>query len=1056
MQCLYCAKQLPLFKRLTKGEFCSEQHRQQYQLEYSQMALTRLLQAKPTAGLQRDEAQPPRGITANGANGAHNGAPAAVPKAPPSFAPALNAAPSAIAEARPFPGNGDYKPDSSPAVSRAATATLREPAPQASLSSARVSLPLTAARNGTSKSAQLSVTLADDPAEILTLAHSAPVEPIEAAMTRANREIARAPFIEPAPLVPEAPPFPTEAQRGTNPAPSHNSGEAPQNEAKPDVVAPAQPAGPIELRASVNKAQNVAPMRVDLEFVSAACAEKPRGSFAPPLAVVDPAPRMSHLEILGPATAQWRCRAGRLEIREFARSAPLLHLPTSIALPSVQPARQPAKTSFAPSRTRNAATLLSEPHQDFHVVQIEFREAAVLDLPTTGFETSGIYAVPEESVATSTPISAASDAGSTAHEQVRRTENIAPETVAAPVSEHTTALTETVASPITESVVGATSEPITPTIAAGAEIDAPTESAIAAQPEIELPEAALPENLVPTADAIASTEPESIAPPGDAIAAAEPAEDTVASGMQELPPAEMETSAEPRPLSDTAHLPVTAAAQSPADREPVRLTQPMPVSVVGIAAGKAKPQQIFTSTLKADVAGQIPRYETLPLRPTVVLIRADAPVTKPEPVRTETVKTDTIQPEPVKIDSGEEQFSTPIITKPEPSKTDKLQAKQSAPKNQESSPASLASEKELAELNREHARLNREQAELNRVRSEHTPREAPAHAQVILTQRTPNVALPGTELDLAEVNREQAKLNREQAELNRAQAELNREQARRNRELAKTAERIAASTVLPVIQPGQPVPLNAKPSEPKLSPPSLATAPALAETLVPMEETDLGLPKLDMEAAKGRFPLWAKIAVPGAAVLLLIAAVLFFSNHTPPKAPEIPGVISLSGGTGPEWIENFSPDPKHPRTISVLRATQAWTDYSVEFSASVETKALGWVFRAKDPANFYVGRIEQEKTRAGSSAVFVYFPVIKGVPQARKRSAVTLPVTPGKAYDVRLEAFRDRFSAWIGDRKIEEWTDSRLPSGGAGLYSEDGERAIVQGAFRVVPTDAAK
>src|ERR1700748_1992328 len=50
MRCLYCGKELALFKRLTGGgEFCSDAHRQKYQEEYNQLALTRLLQASPVA-----------------------------------------------------------------------------------------------------------------------------------------------------------------------------------------------------------------------------------------------------------------------------------------------------------------------------------------------------------------------------------------------------------------------------------------------------------------------------------------------------------------------------------------------------------------------------------------------------------------------------------------------------------------------------------------------------------------------------------------------------------------------------------------------------------------------------------------------------------------------------------------------------------------------------------------------------------------------------------------------------------------------------------------------
>src|SRR5690349_6263531 len=61
MRCLYCGKELPLFKRLRGGEFCSENHRQRYQEEYTQLALSRLLQAN-TGG----EAEPAKGKGATG------------------------------------------------------------------------------------------------------------------------------------------------------------------------------------------------------------------------------------------------------------------------------------------------------------------------------------------------------------------------------------------------------------------------------------------------------------------------------------------------------------------------------------------------------------------------------------------------------------------------------------------------------------------------------------------------------------------------------------------------------------------------------------------------------------------------------------------------------------------------------------------------------------------------------------------------------------------------------------------------------------------------------
>ena len=47
MRCLQCGKDLPLLKRMAGSEFCSDAHRREYQKEYSDLALGRLLQSKP-------------------------------------------------------------------------------------------------------------------------------------------------------------------------------------------------------------------------------------------------------------------------------------------------------------------------------------------------------------------------------------------------------------------------------------------------------------------------------------------------------------------------------------------------------------------------------------------------------------------------------------------------------------------------------------------------------------------------------------------------------------------------------------------------------------------------------------------------------------------------------------------------------------------------------------------------------------------------------------------------------------------------------------------------
>ena len=81
MRCLYCGKELALLKRWTGGgEFCSDAHRQQYQEEYNQLALNRLLQAKPRGSETQAEAKASEAKTARQAGDARSPAPAASTK----------------------------------------------------------------------------------------------------------------------------------------------------------------------------------------------------------------------------------------------------------------------------------------------------------------------------------------------------------------------------------------------------------------------------------------------------------------------------------------------------------------------------------------------------------------------------------------------------------------------------------------------------------------------------------------------------------------------------------------------------------------------------------------------------------------------------------------------------------------------------------------------------------------------------------------------------------------------------------------------------------------
>ena len=47
-------------------------------------------------------------------------------------------------------------------------------------------------------------------------------------------------------------------------------------------------------------------------------------------------------------------------------------------------------------------------------------------------------------------------------------------------------------------------------------------------------------------------------------------------------------------------------------------------------------------------------------------------------------------------------------------------------------------------------------------------------------------------------------------------------------------------------------------------------------------------------------------------------------------------------------------------------------------------------------------------------------------------------------YSVRLDVKDDKFATYIQNKLVDHWTDNRIKAGGAGFYSDKGERAQIK------------
>jgi hypothetical protein len=257
-------------------------------------------------------------------------------------------------------------------------------------------------------------------------------------------------------------------------------------------------------------------------------------------------------------------------------------------------------------------------------------------------------------------------------------------------------------------------------------------------------------------------------------------------------------------------------------------------------------------------------------------------------------------------------------------------------------------------------------------------------------------------------------------------------------------------------------PVKTAPPKPAEKPPEKAPERLRESTLpaplaAPYHPPDLGLPSLNLEASGGfwkRLPLSGKAGLALTMVALALAIVFIMKSGTSaaagPRVVEAPAFTANEGG----WITDWGVEPgvRTLRDISVLRPTLNMSDYRIEFEAQIDSKALGWIYRAQDVKNYYVSKLEIVKPGINPTVSVVRYAVIGGEELPHAQFPLNMPVRIDTTYKIRFDAVGDHFTTWVQDQKVDDWTDARLKTGGVGLYSDRGEsRTLKNGSLRVAP-----
>jgi hypothetical protein len=171
---------------------------------------------------------------------------------------------------------------------------------------------------------------------------------------------------------------------------------------------------------------------------------------------------------------------------------------------------------------------------------------------------------------------------------------------------------------------------------------------------------------------------------------------------------------------------------------------------------------------------------------------------------------------------------------------------------------------------------------------------------------------------------------------------------------------------------------------------------------------------------------------------LAVAIVFIMKSGTSaaagPRVVEAPAFTEADGG----WITDWGVEPgvRKVHDISVLRPSLNVADYRIQFEAQIESKALGWVFRATDAKNYYLSKLEVLKPGLEPTVALIRSTIVDGEEQARAEIPLTMPLRVDTMYKVRFDAVGDHFTTWVQDQKVDDWTDERFKTGGVGLYSD--------------------
>lgn len=135
-----------------------------------------------------------------------------------------------------------------------------------------------------------------------------------------------------------------------------------------------------------------------------------------------------------------------------------------------------------------------------------------------------------------------------------------------------------------------------------------------------------------------------------------------------------------------------------------------------------------------------------------------------------------------------------------------------------------------------------------------------------------------------------------------------------------------------------------------------------------------------------------------------------------------------------------------PGGLRIWESSRNLADYRFQFEGKIDQKAMAWVVRAPNHKNYYATKLQLPARGSKARAEIVRFSMIQGQESRRQHLPIPIDVAANTFYQFEVKTIGDRIMTVVNGQVVDQWRDSRFPTGGVGFFNERGEKSSIKWA----------